>query len=109
MALSKYYNIFFCDESVDPRFCEIYFRSDGMVAYYDVMATGTLIEKRRVHFDRFLSFSIPFPQIEEQQRIADCLSVLEARIAAEADKLAALKMHKKGLMQQLFPSPEESL
>jgi type I restriction enzyme, S subunit len=106
VALSKYYNIFFCDESVDPRFCEIYFRSDGMVAYYDVMATGTLIEKRRVHFDRFLGFSIPFPQIEEQQRIADCLSALDARIVAEVDKLAALKTHKKGLMQQLFPSPE---
>jgi len=108
VSLSKYYNIFFCDESVDPRFCEIYFRSDGMVAYYDVMATGTLIEKRRVHFDRFLSFSIPFPQIEEQQRIANCLSALDARITAEADKLAALKTHKQGLMQQLFPSPEES-
>lgn len=44
----------------------------------------------------------------EQQRIADCLSSLDARIAAEADKLAALKTHKKGLMQQLFPSPEEA-
>lgn len=42
----------------------------------------------------------------EQQRIADCLSTLDARIAAEADKLGALKTHKKGLMQQLFPSPE---
>ena len=29
-----------------------------------------------------------------------------AMIAAEADKLAALKTHKQGLMQQLFPSPE---
>lgn len=106
VALSKYYNIFFCDASVDPRFCEIYFRSDGMVAYYDVMATGTLIEKRRVHFDRFLKFSIPFPQLAEQHRIADCLSILDVRIAAETDKLAALKTHKRGLMQQLFPSPE---
>lgn len=25
---------------------------------------------------------------------------------AQADKLDALKTHKKGLMQQLFPSPE---
>jgi type I restriction enzyme S subunit len=45
----------------------------------------------------------------EQQQIADCLSSLDARIAAEADKLAALKTHKKGLMQQLFPSPTDAL
>ncbi|MFM8420954.1 MAG: restriction endonuclease subunit S [Verrucomicrobiota bacterium] len=43
----------------------------------------------------------------EQQRIATCLSSLDALITAEAQKHEALKTHKKGLMQQLFPSPEE--
>lgn len=52
--------------------------------------------------------SVTIPNDErEQQRIATCLSSLDARIAAEAEKLEALKTHKKGLMQQLFPSPEE--
>lgn len=43
----------------------------------------------------------------EQQRIADCLTSLDDLIAAQSRKLEALKTHKKGLMQQLFPSPEE--
>lgn len=43
----------------------------------------------------------------EQKRIADCLSSLDNLIAAQANKLNALKDHKKGLMQQLFPSGEE--
>ena len=52
-------------------------------------------------------FKISFPPIEqEQQKIADCLSSLDALIAAHTEKLDALKSHKKGLMQQLFPSPE---
>ena len=45
--------------------------------------------------------------VPEQQRIATCLSSLDALITAETPKLDALKTHKKGLMQQLFPSPEE--
>jgi len=49
---------------------------------------------------------ISIPNIAEQQRISDCLSSLDALIAAQADKLDVLKTHKKGLMQQLFPSPE---
>jgi len=49
---------------------------------------------------------IPLPKPVEQLRIAACLSSLDARLAAESEKLAALKTHKKGLMQQLFPSPE---
>ena len=50
---------------------------------------------------------IPFPPVAEQQRIATCLSSLDALITAESQKLETLKTHKKGLMQQLFPSPEE--
>ena len=47
---------------------------------------------------------IPFPSVPEQHRIATCLSSLDALINAETQKLEALKTHKKGLMQQLFPA-----
>ena len=46
------------------------------------------------------------PGLAEQQRIASCLTSLDDLIAAQTQKLEALKTHKKGLMQQLFPSPE---
>lgn len=46
--------------------------------------------------------------LSEQQRIADCLISLDARIVANTAKLTALRLHKQGLMQQLFPSPEEA-
>jgi len=47
------------------------------------------------------------PEPSEQQHIADCLLSLDARIAAQVEKLDALRTHKRGLMQQLFPSPED--
>ena len=52
-------------------------------------------------------FKVKYPTIDEQQRIASCLSSLDALITAETQKHEALKTHKKGLMQQLFPSPQE--
>jgi type I restriction enzyme S subunit len=55
----------------------------------------------------FSSVRILAPKLPEQQRIASCLSTLDDLITAETQKLEALKTHKKGLMQQLFPSPEE--
>lgn len=55
----------------------------------------------------FSSVRILAPKLPEQQRIALCLSSLDALITAETQKLEALKTHKKGLMQQLFPSPDE--
>ncbi len=44
---------------------------------------------------------------KEQKRIADCLSSLDTLITAQSQKLETLRQHKKGLMQQLFPSPED--
>ena len=51
------------------------------------------------------AFQIPVPKLPEQQKIADCLSSLDDLIQAEEKALEALKQHKKGLMQQLFPAP----
>lgn len=56
----------------------------------------------------FVKLSFLYPKdIDEQRRIAGCLTSLNDLIAAQTQKLDALKAHKKGLMQQLFPSPEE--
>ena len=52
----------------------------------------------------FSSVELLVPKPPEQQRIADCLTSLDDLIAAQTQKLGALKTHKKGLMQQLFPS-----
>lgn len=52
-----------------------------------------------------IPFAYPDIKTKEQQKIADCLSSLDELIAAQSQKLDALKTHKKGLMQQLFPNP----
>lgn len=51
---------------------------------------------------KFAPMSILIPQPAEQQRIAELLSALDEEIAAQGEALAALKVHKKGLMQGLF-------
>ncbi|MFD1893998.1 restriction endonuclease subunit S [Ottowia beijingensis] len=56
----------------------------------------------------FAPMLVPIPKTAEQQKIADCLSSLDELIAAQARKVHALKTHKKGLMQQLFPREGET-
>ena len=55
--------------------------------------------------DIIMSLNTIYPSSAEQQKIASCLSSLDDLIAAESAKVEALKDHKKGLMQQLFPQP----
>ena len=55
----------------------------------------------------FFDLKVLMPCPEEQKKIADCLTALDDQITAESAKLEALKDHKKGLMQQLFPQPDK--
>lgn len=53
------------------------------------------------------SLPVPIPPTEfEQHKIADCLSALDFRIGAQVVKLDNLRIHKQGLLQQLFPPLE---
>ena len=57
---------------------------------------------------KLLNLFLP-PKLEEQQKIADCLSSVDDLITAQNQKVQALKQHKKGLMQQLFPAQGETV
>ncbi len=47
--------------------------------------------------------------LPEQQKIAACLSSLDDLITTENQQLEALKTHKKGLIQSLFPAEGETV
>ncbi|OJX68434.1 restriction endonuclease subunit S [Magnetospirillum sp. 64-120] len=59
-----------------------------------------------------MALPVPVPagsnSLKEQQKIADCLDSVDALITAQGRKVEALRGHKKGLMQQLFPQEGET-
>ena len=82
---------------------------DEQIRRFITKAQGTLVERIAVKIEDFLETGLHTPSIlAEQQKIAECLSSVDEVIAAQARKLDALKTHKKGLMQQLFPREGET-
>jgi type I restriction enzyme S subunit len=95
-------------EGINPIFLLEYVQRKDFYKRLGEAADGSRNAKR-IHADTFLSFSVSLPLMKEQQKIADCLTSLDELIAAQAQKLDALKSHKKGLMQQLFPAEGEAV
>jgi type I restriction enzyme S subunit len=90
---------------LNPFYVNQYLISPGGQKQIDSFQAGG--NRQGLNFAQIRSFSIPLPpKLPEQQRIADCLTSLDDLIAEQTQKHEALKTHKKGLMQQLFPSPE---
>ena len=84
-----------------------YLKTDRFIQILTKNLEG-LRDGKMISYQQFSKLRVPVPSAPEQQKIADCLSSLDELIAAQARKVDALKTHKKGLMQQLFPHEGET-
>jgi type I restriction enzyme S subunit len=90
----------------EPKILVLHLENLAGTKEFEMLFTGAGI--KHLTGETFCRLKVPLIPHDEQQRIAECLSSLDALISAETQKLEALKTHKRGLMQQLFPSPEET-
>lgn len=107
-VMSPLYTVFsFKNDSND--FYEHYFKTTGWHTYMrQASSTGARHDRMAISGEDFMAMPLPVSTPEEQQKIADCLDSLDELIAAQGRKVEALKTHKKGLMQQLFPREGET-
>lgn len=102
VKVSKYYNIFYCNNCINSYFFEKFIKTKRMFDLYNKLATGSLNEKKRLHFTDFLEIKQPFPSLEEQEKIADFLSNIDKKISITEGKLNLFNEYKKGIMQKIF-------
>ena len=111
ILVSPDYVVFKClkgaDLVIDPEYLD-HFRQSGAWARF-VSESGDGSVRVRIYYRDLARLQLFLPGHAEQQKIADCLSSLDALITAQADKLDTLKTHKQGLMQQIFPREGETV
>lgn len=98
----KISNVYFLKNLFDKNIHGIWLRKFISVG---ARAHGSL----NVDSKDIISLPISLPSLPEQQKIADCLSSVDELISIQAQKLDALKSHKKGLLQELFPAEGETV
>ncbi|MFN7739222.1 MAG: restriction endonuclease subunit S [Cyanobacteriota bacterium] len=101
--ISKYYTTFRArDDRASVRFYEFLFRSDQYLRLYERIATGSLIEKMRVHWSAFRKLEIPFPSLEEQKNFESLSSSLEIANSRTEDLIAKLKVFRSAVASELL-------
>ena len=108
-VMSPLYTVFHF-KNPDNEFYAHYFKSYAWHSYMrQVGSTGARHDRMAISNEDFMALPLPIAAPEEQQKIADCLSSIDELITTQAQKVDALKAHKKGLMQQLFPAEGETV
>jgi type I restriction enzyme S subunit len=107
--VSPIYKCFRFKGDENPVFWEWYFDSGiHNKALAGLVNEGARAGRFNISVTQFLSTSVWRPGEAEQQKIAKGLSSVDELIAAQARKVDALKKHKRGLMQKLFPRKGET-
>jgi type I restriction enzyme S subunit len=101
MAVSQHFIVWVCDESKLTNWF-LYYVLQVLKPVFESIAIGSTI--KTIGLPYFKELSISVPSISEQQKIASCLSSLDELITAQTEEIAQLQLHKKGLMQGLFPN-----
>jgi len=102
--VSVYYPVFRMRIGDNKFFVKLFSHYSDIIGKYSVGTSQTVLS-----LNELKRINMPIPSLPEQQKIAACLSSLDELITAHSKKLDALKKHKKGLMQQLFPAEGQTV
>ena len=103
-VLSSLYICFSINQNMNSDFLEHYFESTKW--YYQISQIA--VEGARNHgllniaVDDFFNTKHYFPNIKEQEKIANFLNLLDKKIELQQRKIEALKIYKKGLIQKMY-------
>ena len=110
ISVSGYYDVFSIDDSECSEFWQAYLKTYTSLKKYDDVATGSLIEKRRVHFSELkkIDFLIPV-ELEEKQKIGAYFHRLDHLITLHQRKYDKLCVMKKSMLEKMFPKNGEKV
>lgn len=95
-------------QEINDVFFQLLFKSDPFIAAIRNTLNNNLRDGKSISYNQAKGIVLLIPELNEQERIASCVSSLGDLITSQTKMLSALKIHKRGLMQHLFPSTEQT-
>jgi len=101
-VMSPLYTIFRFKKG-NLTFLEYFFDTIYWHDYMQSIANfGARHDRMNITNDDFFALPLPFPSIKEQTKIANFLTAIDGKITQVQTQLEAVKLYKKGLLQQMF-------
>lgn len=99
--VSPAYTVLTPIKDIVDEFYQQYFKSYEFIGHLAVAVIG-IRDGKQISYADFSFLKLPYPSIEEQQKIASVLSVADKEILALKQKISIFKQEKTALMQQLL-------
>ncbi len=87
VAVSGYYDVFSIDDNKCSGFWNAYFKTPKTMKIFDDVATGSLVEKRRVKYSTLQQLDLYMPNaLDEKIQIGRCMNQIDRLITLHQRK-----------------------
>ena len=108
VSVSGYYDIFTIDACKYNEFWNAYLKTPRMLYTYNTIATGSLVEKKRVYFKQLKELKMCIPSEMEKNKINEFINLLNERIQTQNKIIDDLVLQKKYIISSLLKSIQDS-
>tara|TARA_B100001250_G_C19789094_1_gene785590 strand:+ start:675 stop:1871 length:1197 start_codon:yes stop_codon:yes gene_type:complete len=108
ILVSKYYNVIRLKNSdYSSIYFECLFQSRSYLKLYDSIATGSLVEKKRVHWSDFKNIKIPLPSKKSQKELSKLIIDFNENLDNLEQKVIYLKLLKKSILTEILSNKQQ--
>jgi type I restriction enzyme, S subunit len=100
--ISPMYTVFQTNETLNDNLLFRILKSHKYIHEYQRRMEGSIDRRGGLRWDEFSKIKIPIFELEEQEGILNILNTASTELTQYQQKLQALQLQKKGLMQQLL-------
>jgi len=101
-VVSPVYECFRVKSNCEPRYLGYIFESGILTNYFDALAIGSIVRRRRTIPSDFIAAPIQLPPLPEQKRIVDLISSIDAYIKALQQQLESAKKSRNAVLHKTF-------
>ena len=108
VSVSGYYDIFTIDACKYNEFWNAYLKTPRMLYTYNTIATGSLVEKKRVYFKQLKELKMCIPSEMEKNKINEFINLLNEKIQTQNKIIDDLVLQKKYIISSLLKSIQDN-
>lgn len=100
--VSPAYTVLMPKQEISNGYFAALFKSTNLINEFRKNSQGMTSDTWNLKYPQIKTIKVLIPSVSEQEKVSELFSVLDARIAAQAQLVEALKKYKRGLLQAIF-------